>query len=369
MKILRSLLLAGSAALLTGHVWAEPQAPDPLLVKDEPRKLEGHAKDKVVAAVAISPDGRLLASAAQDGYVIVWELGTGKALRKLEGVGDQAYAVAFSPDGSLLAAAGMGTDIKLWKVGSWQELATLKGHKESVPCLAFSPDGTLLASGGYDGTVRLWVMPSGELKHRLTGHEGRITGLAFSPDGKVLASGGTGVTEVAGISICQSDRVRLWDVPGGKLLRTLEARADRVAYSPDGRTLGLAQGDHVEVYRVPKGGKPKGQIRINDIQIDAYAVVRLLDAPSGREFFTAPSRGREIVFSPDGRTFALGQGIGFHQQGTTINGGPYANDYRLSVWETATQTELFRFGDEYANCFAFAPDRQFVIWGTRQARC
>ena len=362
MKTLQWALLLSATSLLASPARAEPQASDPLLAKDEPRKLEGHTKDQIITALAFAPDGQLLASASCDGTVRIWDLRTSQTIHVLKGVGEQAYAVAFSPDGKLLATAGKAADIKVWKVGTWEEAATLRGHKESVACLAFSPDGTLLASGSYDRAICLWAMPQGELKHRLTGHTGRVTGLAFSPDGKRLVSGGTGISPD---NIALSERVREWDAAAGKLLRTLEARADRVDYSPDGRTLALAQRSHIEVYPYVKGAKPKGQLRVGDQEWDVYGIVRLVDAASGDEFFQAPSRGGEVRFAPDGRTFALGQGLPFHQQGSIISGGPYESDYRLSIWETVSQTELLKFDDEYySSCLAFSPSERVIAAGT-----
>lgn len=73
------------------------------------QKLEGHAHP--IFLVAFSPDGKLLVSVSDDGKV--WNLATGKQLRKLEGQG-YAFDVAFSPDGELLASASTDGKVRLW---------------------------------------------------------------------------------------------------------------------------------------------------------------------------------------------------------------------------------------------------------------
>ncbi len=150
--------------------------------------LKGHEKD--VNAVAFSPDGKILASGADDATVRLWRVSNGSLLRTLDKGEWIVLSLAFSPDGTLLAA-GTGDDISLWRVADGSLVRTLKDERigrGGVESVAFSPDGTLLAASA-DSAILLWRVADGTLLQVLEGHQGAVHSLAFSPDGTLLASG------------------------------------------------------------------------------------------------------------------------------------------------------------------------------------
>jgi len=121
----------------------------------------------------------------------VKDLRSGKELWTAVASQNLITALAFSPDGKTLAsAAGFGeTDIRLWDVATGQEIGRLEGHDAWVGSLVFWPDGSKLASGAADQTIRTWDLASRTCTDVLRGHRNEVWRLALLPDKQTLISG------------------------------------------------------------------------------------------------------------------------------------------------------------------------------------
>jgi WD40 repeat protein len=147
----------------------------------------------VQEAVAISPDGRLLAGGDVDGMVSLWDATDGEMLRTIAAHPTVVMGIAFSPDGKRLATGSLDTTARVWDLATGKELFTL-GHTSSALNPVFSPDGNRLAVNQGDGSLYLWdVEPgsptAGQLLFRFTGLDEYATFNGFSPDGRIIFAG------------------------------------------------------------------------------------------------------------------------------------------------------------------------------------
>jgi len=149
--------------------------------------------------VQYSHNGKLLASAGWDKTVRIWRLSNRSEGLTLKGHQNYACKVAFSPDDELLASC-CWNEIRIWDVASGRGLRRLDGYARGPRCVTFNPRDGTLASSHRGGLIMLWDPRSGEKLQQVDEGSGDILRVAFSPDGKLLASSGG------------DDVVRIWDV-------------------------------------------------------------------------------------------------------------------------------------------------------------
>jgi WD40 repeat protein len=128
------------------------------------RLLQGHTG--TINAISWHPDGKLLATASNDGGTRVWDSSTGQSSLTLVGHGRPVYDVAWSPDGSRIADGSDDNTISIWKSGEQRQPCNFhaafghvspgEGGRGGVRMIRWSSDGKLIASGGWDGFVRVW---------------------------------------------------------------------------------------------------------------------------------------------------------------------------------------------------------------------
>jgi hypothetical protein len=164
-----------------------------------------------VLGIDFSPFGNLLASAAADGTVRLWDLARSREVKKLlpgydavkkllpdspfvTRAGFYPTAVAFSPDGRELASVGTDGLIHLWATSDYQLIGEpLRGFVGGLYCVAFSPDGKVMAVGGQNNMVQLWDVARRERLGEAIADDVSsvdVSGVAFSADGRFLISAG-----------------------------------------------------------------------------------------------------------------------------------------------------------------------------------
>ena len=241
-------------------------------------------------SLAFSADSRVLAVASPRN-VRLWDVDTGQLRLELKGSG---YGVALSPDGKMVASGSRGGKVMLWDVDNGNLKITLSGHTIKnemmrINLLEFSPDSQLLVSSltflwedPNDEGAKLWDLTNGKL---LRTFSEAITAAAFTPDGRSIATG-----DRAGV-------VRLRDTATGQVQCTFEQRIGRVAclaFSPNGQMLATGGCQELSYIPYPRPMEPDNTIKFWDV-----ATGKLHKTLKGHEW-----PANVLVFGSDGKKLA-----------------------------------------------------------------
>jgi serine/threonine protein kinase/WD40 repeat protein len=315
-----------------------------------------------ITQTGVSGDGKLFfgaGDAGPSGTIRIFEVATGKQVQRLlPGLTAWFSNAAFVPGGKYLAAAySLDKDLYLWDVATGKVVRKFPGHAEGGNGLAVSPDGKRILSWGSDKTIRLWDLETGKELRKLEGHTDTATGV-FSPDGKKV------------LTFSPDKTLRLWDADTGKQLQKLQGHDDACygSFSPDGkqalswspdktlRLWNLESGKEIRRFEGPRAGIPSAGFVAGGRQVVAYCydqTFRVWETASGklvREIDLTEMGGDRwtMTASPDGRLALVN-----HEDGS------------VRVFDLATGKQIHRYDNcPKARSFSFSPDGQYAVAGT-----
>jgi len=332
----------------------------------EIRCFEGHTGG--IRSVAFSPDGQRVATASSDRTTRVWEIATGREVRRFlhpflpSMLTDDVSEVAFSPDSRFLITNNIKA-VYLWDITTGREMWRIKPEgRQVIDRVVFSPTGRFVITAWdyFASDVRLWDTATGKEVRRLINPVAKISvgRLAFSPDEQYVLTGSR-----------EDATVRLWEIATGREVQRFEHQADTiydVAFSSDGRSVLTLTGAKaatpltLHVWDAATGGPVRRLVT-------DYKCCQAFFVAAGRFVLGLEGKGLDaqvwdtttgqhlpvpaplslpvdaMTFSPDNHWLILG-----------------SHDGELRLWDTTTGRVVRSFANR-SSSLAFAPDSHFLL--------
>ena len=224
-----------------------------------PVSIKPNVEGASVRTIAVSPNGREIATAGDDGMIRLWDTSSFRQTRVLGGHTGAVYALDYWTDGTKLASAGWDGKVKIWDLRGDGQSVTFDAGAEQF-AVAFAPEPSLkyLASAGEDGVVRIWNIATHELAKSRLDHRGTdpahaaVRSLSYAPSG-------SGEFVTAGFD----GKIRFYRTSGTIDTKAANGRKTlHVAYSPDGARV-VTAGSDAEL----------GSVRVWDVKTGASRVL------------------------------------------------------------------------------------------------
>ncbi len=267
--------------------------------------LRGH--NKPVIGIAVSADGKYLASGSADSTIIIWDAGSYRSIKKIAGHRGQVTTLDFSPDGKWLITGSTDKTLRLWNVATGVEEKNFGNEfSQGIYQAKFSPDGKKIgavswefANGNVQGFAKLIDPETGKLLNRINTDVKPASAIDFSPDGKKIFTG-TWNFLIKEHDLSLNNSVVLYDLTQFNYYTAIQS----IDVSPDGKLLAESGKDN----------------RIRILQADGKLIHQIEPWQGHSQWVNC------VRFSPDGKYVASA-----------------ADDGLLKIWETGSATNMYTF--------------------------
>lgn len=315
---------------------------------------------KEVDAVAFSPDGRRIVTGRYAGSftekrpgpggAIVWDLASGKALQTLRGHMGAVYSVAFSPDGTRVLTGSWDHLAILWDVKTGRQLRRF-GHSGWVVSVAFSPNGrrvltsTMVAYGSSPGAAFLRDAATGALVRTFKGHTSAVQSAAFSADGRRI------------VTACEWDSAAIvWDA--------VEREPDAAALAKKNKELAELRKEDADNFAAGHG--------LHKFLGHASTVTGAAFGPDAKTVVTASRDGTAVLWNREtGERLRTFEGhtnwinaVAYSTDGRRILTG--SDDKTAILWDadSGKQIHVLKWHEAPVHSVAFSPDGKSVLTGS-----
>ena len=334
--------LANALRLNPSHPPIQAFALSLLSRRNWPLPMRAIHGDAEFEAVLLSPNGRLMATAARDGKAQMWDADTGVAKGPALLHRGVVTSVGFSPDGTRLVTASEDRTVMIWSVDTGRAISGPLKHSDVVSWAGLTPDGTRVLTVSADGAATVWDAEAGRVLFQLRKDQEIVTVARLSRDGTRAA---TGMLNGVG---------RIWDVETGAPVAAFfghdkTKRIHDVQFSPNGQRVVTTSADNTaRIWDVRTGRSIGAPLKHKDVVWDGDF------SPDGQLFVTASDDGTVGVWSAETglpraqvmRHASAVYTIEFSPDGRRIV--TTSADYTARVWDVATGrplTERMRHGD------------------------
>ena len=285
--------------------------------------LEGHKH--WVESVCVSSSGRYVFSGGVDAKIRMWDITSGKSVRKLAGHKNVVTSLCCPPKNTAyhVVSGSVDKSVRLWNVTTGKCVGKLKGHQKGVTSVSVSPiNPQIVCSGSIDTSAAIWDARANKRVRKLMGHTESVDACSISNDGELLCSAGAdGV-------------MRIWELSTGQCINVLRGSTKgwiySVNFSPTQRNI-LSVGTHQHNVEIWDVSGTTGGVLLNTLIGHRDAVM-------------------SVHFSPDGKRIVSG-----------------SMDTDLRIWETSTGTNLscLKGHDNLVSSVSFMPDNERIASGSR----